>query len=250
MENFNKFIDTNFEIENNGWTNPLGLKQLKDYLKALNNCFDKEQNNFAEIVYYVYQVNGLFSDYNQIAFGRVYTKKSKGYTFDSIMEGFGLDKTQVCRLINTYDKFIDNDSGAIRLKKYIREFSKSKIFELLQVDEEQLQKDISNSVLRSDMSVKQIREYVKNYKALQKQKNKLFEESKEKIEDIVEEVIPPAYDPKKHYDFAYFEKQSKAQLLNIVWELQKEYERIIDSKKNKKMVASKYTGSLSDLFAD
>lgn len=231
MENFKKFTDIDFEIKNNDLANPLGLKQLKDYLKALNNCFDKEQNNFAEIVYYVYQVNGLFSDYNQIAFGRVYTKKNQDYTFDSIMEGFGFDRTQVCRLINTYDKFIDNGSGSIRLKKYICEFSKSKIFELLQVDEEQLQKDISNSVIRPDMSVKKIREYVKNYKALQKQKNKLSEETKEDLEDIVEEEIPPAYDPTKHYDFAYFECQTKAQLLNIIWELQKEYERLIKRKK-------------------
>lgn len=85
------------------------------------------------------------------------------------------------------------------------------------------------------MSVKQIREYVKNYKALETQNKKLSEEPKvqEEVEKPIEEDIPPAYNPKQHYDFSYFEKQSKAQLLNIVWELQKEYERIVKLKNNK-----------------
>lgn len=232
MENFKKFIDFDFNIENNGWANPLDLKHLKNCIKAMNKCFDKEQNSFVDLVYYIYELNGLFTDYNRIAFGRVYTKSNKEYTFDDIMQGFGFDRTQVCRFIKTYDKFMVIGNNKPQLVSYISDFSKSKIFELLQVDEKQLQKDISNGVLRSDMSVKQIREYVKNYKALEKQNKKMSEEPKEQeeVEKEIEEEIPPAYNPKQHYDFSYFEKQSKAQLLNIVWELQKEYERI--TKKN------------------
>lgn len=236
MENFKKFIDFDFNIENNGWANPLGLEQIKKYIKAMNKCFDKEQDNFVDLVYYIYQLNGLFTDYNQVAFGRIYTKSNKEYTFDDIMQGFGFDRTQVCRFIKTYDKFLIFDNGKPKLVPYISDFSKSKIFELLQVDEKQLHKDISNGVLRSDMSVKQIREYVKNYKALETQNKKLSEEPKEQeeVEKPIEEDIPLVYNPKQHYDFSYFEKQSKAQLLNIVWELQKEYERIVKLKNNKK----------------
>lgn len=236
MENFKKFIDFDFNIENNGWANPLGLEQIKKYIKAMNKCFDKEQDNFVDLVYYIYQLNGLFTDYNQVAFGRIYTKSNKEYTFDDIMQGFGFDRTQVCRFIKTYDKFLIFDNGKPKLVPYISDFSKSKIFELLQVDEKQLHKDISNGVLRSDMSVKQIREYVKNYKALETQNKKLSEEPKEQeeVEKPIEEDIPLVYNPKQHYDFLYFEKQSKAQLLNIVWELQKEYERIVKLKNNKK----------------
>ncbi len=236
MENFKKFTDFDFNIENNCWVNPIGLKQLKKYIKAINKCFDKEQNNFIDLVYYIYELNGLFTDYDQIAFGRVYTKSNKEYTFDDIMQGFGFDRTQVFRFLKTYDKFMVIGNNKPELVSYIRDFSKSKIFELLTVDEKQLEKDISNGVLRSDMSVKQIREYVKNYKALETQNKKLSEEPKvqEEVEKPIEEDIPPAYNPKQHYDFSYFEKQSKAQLLNIVWELQKEYERIVKLKNNKK----------------
>lgn len=236
MENFKKFTDFDFNIENNGWVNPICLKQLKKYIKAINKCFDKEQNNFIDLVYYIYELNGLFKDYDQIAFGRVYTKSNKEYTFDDIMQGFGFDRTQVFRFLKTYDKFTVIGNNKPELVSYIRDFSKSKIFELLTVDEKQLEKDISNGVLRSDMSVKQIREYVKNYKALETQNKKLSEEPKEQeeLEKPIEEDIPLAYNPKQHYDFSYFEKQSKAQLLNIVWELQKEYERIVKLKNNKK----------------
>jgi len=37
----------------------------------------------------------------------------------------------------------------------------------------------------------------------------------------IEEEIPMVYDPKKVYDFDYFTKKTKNQLINIVWELQK-----------------------------
>lgn len=35
MENFKKFTDFDFNIENNGWVNPIGLKQIKKYIKAI-----------------------------------------------------------------------------------------------------------------------------------------------------------------------------------------------------------------------
>jgi len=234
MENFkiNTNIELDLDFENGIYAE--SFSALQKYLDSLNNCFDREQNNFVSIAYYVYQIKNIFDDYNATYFGRVYTMSNKEYTFDSIMQGFGLDRTQVCRLVNVYDKFVDTKNEFfICLKKYISGFSKSKLFELLTVDEKQLQKDISNSVLQPDMSVKQIRDYVKNYKALQKQNEKSSKVPEEKEELSQNEEIPPAYDATKHYDFAYFEKQSKAQLINIVWELQKEYERLV-SKNNTK----------------
>ena len=77
------------------------------------------------------------------------------------------------------------------------------------------------------MSVKSIREYVKNYKALLKANNRLSE-SQEVEEDSqsLEDNIPMVYDPKKHYEFDYFESKTKSQLLNMIWELQKEHENL------------------------
>jgi len=49
-----------------------------------------------------------------------------------------------------------------------------------------------------------------------------------------EEEIPEAYNPTKHYEFSYFETKTKSQLLNIVWQLQQEYEKF--KEKNQKNV--------------
>ncbi len=236
MENFKKIGELEFDTTYHGGNYSTGVALLNKYIELLNNCFTKRQNNLAEISYYVYQVKKLFDNHKQICFGLVYTKKNQEYSFNSIMIGFGFDTTQVSRLIGIYEKFVDKEFAFFRLQNYIADFSKSKLFELLVVDDNQLKKDIANNVLRPDMSVKLIRDYVKNYKALEKQNKKLSEEPKEQeeVEKPIEEDIPLVYNPKQHYDFSYFEKQSKAQLLNIVWELQKEYERIVKLKNNKK----------------
>ena len=108
----------------------------------------------------------------------------------------------------------------------------------MQVDNEQIKKDLQNKVLRFDFTIKQIRDYVKNLQTLEKQQAKLNGNDKEEKEEIVEENIPMAYNPQQHYDFEYFQEKNKAQLLNIVWELQKEYKKLKTSynklKKEKK----------------
>ena len=77
---------------------------------------------------------------------------------------------------------------------------KSKLFELLPVENSQLETDLKNKVLRDDMSVASIREYVKNYKALQKANKKITDEKEDEAqEEINEDEIPMAYDPKKYY---------------------------------------------------
>ena len=67
---------------------------------------------------------------------------------------------------------------------------------------------------------------MKNYKALQKANKKITDEKEEAQEEINEDEIPMAYDPKKYYDFKYFEEKNKAQLLNMIWDLQKEYQKL------------------------
>lgn len=226
MENFKKIRKIDFDTEYHNGNYSEGVKELAEYLRLLNECFDQQQENFAIIVHYVYKVKELFDNHKKICFGAVYSKNSCYYNFDSIMLSFGFDKTQVSRILQVHSKFLDVVDEQPFLKPIFAEFSKSKLFELIPVDNHQLTIDIRKSLLRPNMSVKQIREYVKNYKSLEIQNKKLSEEPKEQeeAEKPIEEYIPLAYNPKQHYDFSYFEKQSKAQLLNIVWELQKEYE--------------------------
>ena len=227
MENFKQAtIEINFDSKL-GLQNE-SLKKLDKYLKGLNNLFKKENQNFAELCFYVYQVRALLNGYKYC-----YNKKGTLLRFDNILKQFGINETEVSRLCSCYDKFMETTLSedrmtitSYKIKDIFFPFSKSKLFELLSVENSQLETDIKNKVLRDDMSVTSIREYVKNYKALQKANKKITDEKEEAQEEIIEDEIPMAYDPKKYYDFKYFEEKNKAQLLNMIWDLQKEYQKL------------------------
>ena len=233
MENFNQyclpeneFIDFSYKP----------INELTIYIKKLNKCFIKDRDNFAEICFLVFQIHNLFM---KNSYG-IYLKKNQNmtYSFDTIMNGFGISKSESSRLLSCYEKFITKETEKPMVLAEFYGFSKTKLFELLQVDNEQLRKDLQNKVLRFDFTIKQIRDYVKNLQTLEKQQAKLKGNNKEEKEEIIEENIPMAYNPQQHYDFEYFQEKNKAQLLNIVWELQREYEKLKTSynklKKEKK----------------
>lgn len=71
------------------------------------------------------------------------------------------------------------------------------------------------------MTCKQIREYIRTLKDGTDKAEKVVEDT-----TINEEEIPMAYNPKQEYEYSYFETKTKNQLLNIVWELQKEYQAL------------------------
>lgn len=221
MENFNQYclLENEFIDFSN---NP--INELTVYIKKLDKCFKKESDNFAEICFLVFQIHNLFM---KNSYG-VYLKKNQDmtYSFDTIMTGFGISKSESSRLLSCYEKFITKEIDKPMILAEFYGFSKTKLFELLQVDNEQLKKDLQNKVLRFDFTIKQIRDYVKNLQTLKKQQAKLNGNDKEEKEEIVEEDIPMAYNPQQHYDFEYFQDKNKAQLLNIVWELQREYEKL------------------------
>ncbi len=215
----------------NGTNDKAFYDYFKELFNKLNNCFKKDNENFAELCFIVYQLEQLFEKYK---FKRVYLSNSNhttyGYSFHDVMQGFGLEDTQVSRILSCFKKFVIVVEDTAYINQLYENFSKSKLFELLSVDDKQLEKDIQDKVLRSDMSVSSIRKYVKNYKALQNisSANKEIPEEKEEFN---EEDIEMKYDPKKHYSFEYFEEKTKHQLLNIVWDLQIEYERLKKEKK-------------------
>ena len=235
MEEFKKnnlFIEIDFDYnEKYKNCNKEEMKKLESYIKQLDKCFAKDNQNFAEMCYLVYNMKELF---NNFKYKRIYAKGVRdrfncGYSFDSIMAGFGLDNTQTCRMYSVYEKFITKNEKPSLIEEF-KDFSKSKLIELINIPNEQLIKDIQQKVLREEMSVKSIRDYVKNYKELIKANSKIDKE-KETEEEIIEEDIPMAYNPKKHYEFDYFENKTKAQLLNMIWDLQKEYENLKKEKK-------------------
>ena len=233
MENFNQYCLPENEFIDFSCKS---INELTIYIKKLDKCFKKDSDNFAEICFLVFQIHNLFM---KNSYG-IYLKKNQNmpYSFDTIMTGFGISKSESSRLLSCYEKFITKETDKPMILAEFYGFSKTKLFELLQVDNEQLRKDLQNKVLRFDFTIKQIRDYVKNLQTLEKQQARLNGDIKEEKEEIIEEEIPMAYNPQQHYDFDYFQEKNKAQLLNIVWELQKEYEKLKTSynklKKEKK----------------
>lgn len=232
MENFRKCqFDFDYDAKND--LDITQIKQLEKYINQMNKLFDKGNQNFVDLIICIRKIKDLFKGYYSYW---VYDKKRNMLRFQDIMNNFGLDETQVSRLLACYDKYLCFDSSEEKTGKLIdifKDFSKSKLFELLPVDSDQLTRDIKNNVVTPNSSVGQIRQYVKNYKAQQKANGKLNEESQIDKPDIVEEEIPMAYNPKQEYEFTYFETKTKSQLLNMIWDLQKEYQKL-KKEKNKK----------------
>ena len=86
----------------------------------------------------------------------------------------------------------------------------------------------TKQIIKPSMTVKQIREYIKTLKDGSDKAEKVIEDT-----TINEDDIPMAYDPKQEYEYSYFETKTKNQLLNIVWELQKAYQKLKSNKEKK-----------------
>lgn len=233
MENFKQYkIEFCYDEKFRG----LGIEKIKElekHINSLNRIFKKDNQNFADLVICIHKIKDLFNDYYSCW---VYDKNHKQLKFQDIMKGFGLDETQVSRLLACYDKYIYFNSSEEKtggLIDMFQDFSKSKLFELLPVPNAVIENDLKNKVISPDMSVASIRQYVKNYKAQQKANSKLNETPQEDKPNDVEEDIPMAYNPKQEYDFSYFENKTKSQLLNMIWDLQKEYQKLKKEKKKK-----------------
>ena len=215
MENFKLCTELDFD---NAEFNKL-LKNMQKYFKD-------QEKNFCKICFCVYQISTFF-DTHYIGAEK---KTNEYYDKNKLFEKFGFDKTSVSRLTNCYLKFMTGvDEKDINLKSWFSGFSPSKLYELLKVSDLTLEDAIDKKYITPDMTVKQIREYVKSLADGKDKAEKVLEKIQE---EFIEEDIPMAYNPKQHYDWDYFQDKTKNQLLNMIWELQKEYEKLKGKKKN------------------
>ena len=194
-------------------------------LKNLNSYFKDQQKNFCQIAFCVYKISTYF-DTHYIGKEK---KTQEYYDKYKLLAKFGFDKTAISRLSNCYLRFMTGtDERDINLKPWFEGFSPSKLFELLKLSDLTLESQIDKGLISPKMTVKEIREKIK-----------LISNGKDKAEKVLEKIeeenheeeIPPAYNPQKHYDFDYFKEKSKAQLLNMIWDLQKEYEKLLKGAK-------------------
>ena len=120
------------------------------------------------------------------------------YCFDE----FGLDKTQVSRLMNIVDEFGD---GLRCFKKKWEKFGYSQLCELLPLSDEQ------RKSVKPDWTVKQIREYKKSLVATSQQ---------------VEMELPEMEEPPKD-KYARFEKWTKRELCDKIFDLEAQYDELL-----------------------
>ncbi len=191
-------------------------KELSLLIKDLKQCFYRQQDSFIKTCVTIHKIWSYCK-------GNYYkAKDNEYYNSYKLLAKFGFDKKAVSRYKQCFEKFIVGDDGHYTLFPQIYGFTSSKLFELLTLSDETIFNAIDNKLLKPEMTVKQIREFIKTLKDGTDKAEKVVEDTTE----INEEDIPLAYDPKQEYEYSYFESKTKNQLLNIVWELQKAYQKL------------------------
>lgn len=200
-------------------------KELSLLIKDLKQCFYKQQNSFIETCVTIHKIWSYCK-------GNYYkAKDNEYYNSYKLLAKFGFDKKAVSRYKQCFEKFIVGDDGHYTLFPRLYGFTSSKLFELLTLSDEKIFNAVDNKLIKPEMTVKQLREFIKSLKDGTDKAEKVVEDTTE----INEEDIPLVYDPKQEYEYSYFESKTKNQLLNIVWELQKAYQKL-KSKGEKKNV--------------
>ena len=204
-----EFIKSDLEFEDD---------ELFWLVERLRDCFNKNKNNFNSLCETIYNIWSYCKNNYWKA------KNNEYYNSYKLLAKFGFDKKAVNRYKQCYEKFVVDNT----ISKVVKDFAPSKLFELLSLSKNTIIELIDKQIIVSTMTVKEIRECIK-----------ILKYGTDKVEQVVENTIinenniPMAYDPKKEYAYSYFEEKTKNQLLNIVWELQKAYQKII-KEKNKK----------------
>lgn len=211
MENFS--IDKGFVNKlDNQFEDEFQKSKINDLTDKIINMFEK--NNVVQATL-CYLLNELKTEYGVLR--QVNGTLRDFYKYCELV--FGFAKRTINNYIAVFKKFVCADVGPnYRFSSAFRDFNISKLIELLTVSDGQLLNDLKKGKISHLMTVKEIREYVKQLKNGSGGAEKVLEDQNAEIK---EEEIPMAYNPAQEYDFAYFEKLSKSQLLNVVWELQK-----------------------------
>ncbi len=198
------------------------IESLERITNEINSCFSTKQENFLNLCVSLRNLKRLFL--SDKSWYRGFDAENGRYTFVRYVLEFGFEVRYVEKCIQCVDKFILFSAGAggYEFDPLFKDFSSSKLFELLSVSHEQLEKDIKNKKLSSDMTFKEIRSYVKELKGTEKKENQVLEEPTQ------EDKVEIDYNPNKHHDRKYFESLSKEELVEIVLQLQDCYESLLE----------------------
>ena len=136
------------------------------------------------------------------------------YCFDE----FGLDKTQVSRLMNIVDEFGD---GLRCFKKKWEKFGYSQLCELLPLSDEE------RKPVKPDWTIKKIREYKKSLS--------------DKAQDEPKDETPETEEPPKD-KYARFETWTKRELCDKIFDLEAQYEELLQEYEHLRLSAMDKAG--------
>lgn len=157
-----------------------GWQEVQELIDKLNQCFKNEQENFCYICYYLYELKKRFDSYDKTYYGRYFDSNKNFVFYETVCKCFGIEFKTAERYINIFKKFMFLDNVVPKLGEAFFGFSYSKLDILCSVSDAQLNKDLKSGKLNCNMTVKQIREYVKSLKG--KPANKVIEENSEEEE--------------------------------------------------------------------
>lgn len=208
-----EFIKSDLVFEDN---------ELSVLVNSLRYALDKRQDSFVNLCKGVYRIWKYCK-------GNYYKAQDNAY-YNSyeLLAKFGFDKKAVSRFRQCYEKFIVDNEQTLALAIPFQDFSPSKLYELLPLSSNTCFDLVDKKVIAPTQTVKEIRDFVKTLKDGTDKAEKVIEDT-----TINESEIPMAYDPQTQYEYSYFESKTKNQLLNIVWELQKAYQKLKLSKEKK-----------------
>ena len=199
-------------------------ERLHTLIIDLRKCFVESQNNFAKICDTIYHIwSYCKGNYWQ-------TKDNEYYNSYKLLEKFGFNKQAVSRYKQCYEKFIHIPSCTVDAP--FLGFSPSKLFELLSLSKETVLELIDKKLIVPEMTVKQIREFIKNIKN-DSDKTKVIED---KTLDEQESELEYAFNPKQEYDVDYYNGKSKKELVSMCIQLQREIQSLLKSKKSKNVL--------------
>ena len=226
MENLTLFNEVFETIENKQ-----DATEIMVILRKINDLINKDQENFIELCYYFKLLKKHFDNIEtrvRCMYYNGYENKNGRWYYEIIIHDFGLEENTVNRMIQIVNRFTEQKSDVgLKIRSVFLGYSKSKLFELLALSDTQIECGMQEQKLRPEMTVKAIREYVKTIKGGAKMENKVLEDTNNSYN---EDDIPMTFDPKEEYDFEYFNRKTKNELVTICVSYQ-DYLKKLKSKK-------------------
>lgn len=134
-------------------------EEINILVKRLNDLHKSQQSDFANLCYTVYRIDCWFADNEDVV---LKSKTNDYYNKKALFKQLGFTNKQVRRYINCYQKYMTLDDVGSKLLDVFQRFSESQLIELLPVEIEKLLDYISAGFIKSNMTIKEIRAFLKS----------------------------------------------------------------------------------------